>query len=173
MIAAKLGDQLLMIGCTSASLLGAISAKVGLSGRACAIVANDSEAARARRGAEEAGVLLEIQTGDFERLPFEDATFSLIVVDNQEGMLASMQPEKRVALLQQAFRTLIPRGRIVIIERAPRGGLGALFKSSGAAPTTERYAASGGAVAALHAEGFRAARPLAERDGLSFFEGVR
>jgi len=54
-----------------------------------------------------------------------------------------------------------------------RGGLGALFGSSGAAPVDPHYKSSGGAVAALEAEGFRASRLLAERDGLSFFEGVR
>jgi hypothetical protein len=32
---------------------------------------------------------------------------------------------------------------------------------------------SSGALVALEAEGFRAVRLLAERDGVSFFEGVR
>ena len=48
----RLGDRLLNVGCTDASLLGAMSAKVGLSGRACAIVPDETQAARARRGAE-------------------------------------------------------------------------------------------------------------------------
>jgi SAM-dependent methyltransferase len=173
MTGVKLGDRLLNIGCTDASLLGAISSKVGLSGRACAIVPTESDAARARRGAEKAGVLLEIETGNLDKFPFEDGAFNLIVLDNQEGLLSSMRPEQRVATLKQAFRTLVPRGRIVIIERGARGGLGALVKSSGSAPRDPHYESSGGAVAALQAEGFRGARPLAERDGLSFFEGVR
>jgi ubiquinone/menaquinone biosynthesis C-methylase UbiE len=169
----NLGDRLLHIGCTDASLLGAISSKVGLSGRVCAIVPNEEHAARAKRAAEKAGFLLELETGGLNQFPFEDGSFNLIVVDNQEGVLSSLRPEGRVAVLQEAFRTLIPRGRIVIIERAPRGGLGALFKGSSSAPIDPHYQASGGAVAALQAEGFRAARLLAERDGLSFFEGVR
>jgi ubiquinone/menaquinone biosynthesis C-methylase UbiE len=172
MTGVKLGDRLLNIGCTDASLLGAISAKVGLSGRACAIVPTETDAARARRGAEKAGVLLEIETGNLDKFPFEDGAFNLIVLDNQEGLLSNMRPEERVSTVKQAFRTLVPRGRIVIIERAARGGLGALVKSS-SAPQDPHYQASGGAVAALRAEGFRSARTLAERDGLSFFEGVR
>ena len=84
-----------------------------------------------------------------------------------------MRPEQRVATLQQAFRTLAPRGRIVVIERGARGGLGALLGSSASAPVDPHYKSSGGALVALEAEGFRAARLLAERDGLSFFEGVR
>jgi ubiquinone/menaquinone biosynthesis C-methylase UbiE len=172
MTGVSLGDRLLQIGCTDASLLAAISAKVGLSGRACAIVANETEAARARRGAEQGGVLLEVEIGALTNFPFENGAFNLIVIDNQEGLLSSMRPEERVGLLQEAFRTLAPRGRIVVIETAARGGLGALLKSP-SPPVDTHYKSSGGAVAALQAEGFRAARLLAERDGLSFFEGVR
>jgi ubiquinone/menaquinone biosynthesis C-methylase UbiE len=168
-----LGDRLLQVGCTDGSLLGAIGSKVGLSGRVCAVVPDDVHAARARRAAEKSGFLLEMETGSLERFPFEDAAFNLIVVDNQEGLLSVMKPEQRVATLQEAFRTLAARGRIVVIERAPRGGLGALLGSSPSAPADPHYTSSGGALVALEAEGFRAARLLAERDGLSFFEGVR
>jgi ubiquinone/menaquinone biosynthesis C-methylase UbiE len=173
MTGVKLGDRLLNVGCTDSSLLGAISAKVGLSGRACAIVPTEAEAARARRGAEKAGVLLEIETGSLENFPFEDGAFNLIVLDNQDGLLSTMRPEQRVATLKQSFRTLEPRGRIVIIERGARAGLGALVKSSNAPASNPHYESSGGALTALQAEGFRGARSLAERDGLSFFEGVR
>jgi ubiquinone/menaquinone biosynthesis C-methylase UbiE len=173
MTGVALGDRLLQVGCTDSSLLGAIGSKVGLSGRVCAIVPDDAHAARAKRAAEKSGFLLELETAALGQFPFEDAAFNLIVVDNQEGLLSSMRPEQRVATLQQAFRTLAPRGRIVVIERGRRGGLGALFGSSSSAPIDPHYKSSGGAVVALEAEGFRATRLLAERDGVSFFEGVR
>jgi ubiquinone/menaquinone biosynthesis C-methylase UbiE len=172
MTGVTLGDRLLQVGCTDASLLGAIGLKVGLSGRVCAVVPDDTHAERAKRAAEKSGFLLELETGNLERFPFEDAAFNLIIVDNQDGMLSSLRPEQRVATLQQAHRTLAPRGRIVVIERAARGGLGALFGSAASAPVDPHYKSSG-AIAALEAEGFRAARLLAERDGVSFFEGVR
>ena len=146
---------------------------MGLSGRVCAIVPDEAHAARARRAAEKFGFLLEIETGPLGRVPFEDGGFNLIVVDNQQGLLSSMRPEDRVATLREAFRLLAPRGRIVIIEQGPRGGLGALFGAGTAPPADPHYTSSGGAIVALEAEGFRAARLLAERDGLSFFEGVR
>lgn len=168
-----LGDRLLLVGCTDASLMGAIGSKAGLSGRVCAIVPDEKEAARARRAAESSGFLLELETGAVETFPFEDAAFNLIVIDNQEGLLSSMRPERRVATLKEAFRALAPRGRIVVIERAARGGLGRLFNPAASAPVDAHYKSSGGAVAALEAEGFRAARLLAERGGVSFFEGVR
>ena len=168
----KLGDRYLQIGCSDPSLLAAIGSKVGLSGRACAIVSSDADAARARRGAETGGMLLEIETSSHLNLfPFEDAAFDLTVFDNQEGLLSSMKPEQRVACLQEAFRTLAARGRTVIIERGPRAGLGALVRTS--RPVDPHYEASGGALTALKAEGFKAVRRLAEREGLSFFEGIR
>jgi ubiquinone/menaquinone biosynthesis C-methylase UbiE len=173
MTGVSLGDRLLYVGCTDASMLGAIGSKVGLSGRVCALVSDHDDAARAKRAAESAGFLLELETGDLSRLPFEDAAFNLIVIDNQLGLLARMRPEHRVALVKECFRTLAPRGRVVIVERAPRGGLGALLSRSEGPAADPVYRASGGAVAALEAEGFRAARLLAERGGLSFFEGVR
>jgi ubiquinone/menaquinone biosynthesis C-methylase UbiE len=173
MTGVTLGDRLLHVGCTDASLLGAIGSKVGLSGRVCAIVPDESHAARARRAAEKSGFLLELETGNLGTFPFEDGVFNLIVVDNQDGLLSSMRPEQRVATLRHAFRTLAARGRIVIIERGERGGLGALFGSPASPPVDAHYKSSGGALAALEAEGFRGARLLAERDGLSFFEGVR
>lgn len=168
----KLGDRYLQIGCSDSSLLAAIGSKVGLSGRACALVLTGADGARARRGAETGGMLLEIETSDnLNTFPFEDASFDLVVIDNQEAWLSNMKPEQRVGCLQQAFRTLAPRGRIVVIEQGARAGLGALLRSS--RPVDPHYQSSGGAVTALKAEGFKAVRQLAERDGLSFFEGVR
>jgi ubiquinone/menaquinone biosynthesis C-methylase UbiE len=173
MTGVKLGDRLLHIGCTDSAFLAAISAKVGMSGRASAIVTSDAEVARTRRGAERGGVLLEIEKGTLSNFPYDSQSFDLIVVDSQEGLLSGMRPEQRVATLREAFRTLVPRGRIVVVERAPRGGLGTLWKPSRSVPVDPHYQASGGAIAALRAEGFKAVRQLAERDGLSFFEGVR
>jgi len=170
MTGVKLGDRLLQVGCTDASLIAAISAKVGLSGRACALVSTDPDEARARSGAERAGILLEIEKAPLNNFPYPDRSFDLVVVDSQHGLIANARPDERVATLQQARRTLVPRGRIVLIERAPRAGLGALFH--GGAPPDPHYQSSGGAVAALKAEGFKAVRQLAERDGLSFFEGI-
>jgi len=168
----KLGDRYLQIGCTDASLLAAIASKVGLSGRACAIVSSEAEAARARKSVEIGGMLLEIETASsLNAFPFDAASFDLVVVDNQDGLLSNMKPEQRVACLQQALRTLAHRGRIVVIEEGTRAGLGGLLRSR--RPVDPHYESSGGALKALSAEGFKAARHLADRDGLSFFEGVR
>jgi ubiquinone/menaquinone biosynthesis C-methylase UbiE len=171
MTGVKLGDRLLQIGCADAALVAALSAKAGMSGRASLLVATDEDAARAARAAERAGVLLEVARAPLDKFPYEDSSFDLIVINNQEGLIAAMKPEQRVAALQQARRVLAARGRIVIIERAPRAGLGALLSRT-TVVADPHYQNSGGAVTALEAEGFKAVRPLAEREGLSFFEGI-
>ena len=170
MAGVKLGDRLLQVGCTDASLLAALAGKVGLSGRACACVTTEEDAARARGGAERAGILLEIERAALGAFPYTDHSFNLVVVDNQDGLISNARPEDRVATLQQLKRLLLPRGRILIVERARRAGLGALL--SGGAPSDTPYQRSGGAVTALKAEDFKAVRLLAERDGMSFFEGI-
>jgi hypothetical protein len=174
MTGVALGDRLLFVGCTDSTLLGAVGSKVGLSGRVCGVVPNAVEEARAIRAAEKTGFLLDLEVvARLSPLPYEDGAFNLIVIDNQEGLLSALRPEDRVRLLQEAHRTLQARGRIVIIERGRRGGLGALLRPANTPPVDPHYQSSGGAISALEAEGFRAARLLAERDGLSFFEGVR
>ena len=67
MTGVNLGDQLLHIGCTDSTLLGAIAAKVGLSGRVRAIVTNEADAIRAKRAAENTGFLLELEIGGLDR----------------------------------------------------------------------------------------------------------
>src|SRR6185295_11729081 len=94
MTGVKLGDRYLQIGCTDASLLAAIASKVGLSGRACAIVTSEAEAARARKSVEIGGMLLEIETANsLTTFPFDNASFDLVVVDNQDGLVSNMKPE--------------------------------------------------------------------------------
>src|SRR5205085_8854538 len=59
MTGVNMGDRLLEIGCADGGRLAAIAAKVGLSGRAVAVVPDEAAATRARKGAARAGVLVE------------------------------------------------------------------------------------------------------------------
>jgi len=170
MTGVRLGDRLLQIGCADPTLLGAISSKVGLSGRACVSVAGDAMASRASRGARRAGVLVEVEQTEIGQSPFGDASFDLVVVDSTDGRLGSMSRTNRDACLSDAFRVLIPRGRIVIIEAGPRSGLAGLLRRP---QVSAAHPAAGDSVAALQGAGFRAVRRLAERDGLIFVEGTK
>src|SRR5262249_32075046 len=61
MTSVKLGDRVAFIGCAHGPRMAAVAAKVGLSGRAVVVAPDETSAARARRGAERAGVLVEIE----------------------------------------------------------------------------------------------------------------
>src|SRR5262245_6810301 len=100
MTTVKMGDQLLLIGCADAGRLGAIALRVGLSGRAVAVVPDEGSAMRMTRGAAEAGALVDVHMAPLTTLPLEDGEFDLVVVDDTGGLLASLRPEESVELLR-------------------------------------------------------------------------
>src|SRR5436305_1911902 len=93
MAGVKMGDRIAQIGCANGGRLAAVAARVGLSGRAVAIVPDEASASRARKGAAEAGVLVEIMTAPPTRLPVEDGVFDLTLVDDTAGLLGAMHAE--------------------------------------------------------------------------------
>ena len=62
MTGVKLGDRIAQIGCADGGRLAAVAAKAGLSGRAVAVLPDEVSAERARKGAERAGVLVELKS---------------------------------------------------------------------------------------------------------------
>jgi ubiquinone/menaquinone biosynthesis C-methylase UbiE len=170
MTSVKMGDQFVQIGCAHGGRLAAVAAKVGLTGRAVAVVPDESAAARARKGAADGGVLVEIEVAPPTRLPVTDHAFDLAVVDDTSGVIGALGPEDRASSVGQLLRVLRPGGRVLVIGTAPRSGLGALLSR---APGGPPFAASGGAGQALQAGGFKSVRTLAEREGLVFVEGIK
>jgi ubiquinone/menaquinone biosynthesis C-methylase UbiE len=166
MAGVKLGDRVAQIGCAHGGRLAAIAAQVGLSGRAVVVVPDEASAARARKGGSEAGVLIEVELAKPTHLPLEDGAFDLAVIDDTGGFFAAMSPEERVASVREAHRILRPGGRVMVISSAPRGGLAGLFTRAPSGPPFD-------AEPALHTDGFRAARTLAEREGLRFVEALK
>ncbi|MGE5244453.1 MAG: methyltransferase domain-containing protein [Betaproteobacteria bacterium] len=166
MTGVKMGDRLLQVGCAHGGRLGAVAARVGLSGRAAAAVPDEASAARARKGAAEAGVLVDVDVAPPTRLPYEADAFDVAVVDNTGGLLAAMRAEDRVAAVRELLRVLRPGGRTIVIGAIPRAGLGALLTRAQSGPPLD-------AVPILQADGFRSVRQIAERDGLIFVEGIK
>jgi ubiquinone/menaquinone biosynthesis C-methylase UbiE len=170
MTGVKLGDRVLQIGCAHGGRLAAVAAKVGLSGRALAIVSDDASAARVEKASAAAGVLVEVERGAGTRLPVEDASFDLAIVDDTGGLFSAMRAEERVATVREMARVVRPGGRAMIIGAAPRQGLAALLSRTQNGPS---LAATGDASKVLEADGFRGVRTLAEREGLVFVEGIK
>lgn len=166
MAGTKMGDRVVQIGCAHGGRLAAIAVPVGLSGRAVAVVPDETSAARARKGAAHAGVLVEVETAPPTRLPFEDGAFDVAVVDDTTGLLGSMRPEDRVTTVRELVRILRPGGRVMVMTTMPRGGLGALFSRAQTGPPFDPSPS-------LQADGFKSVRTLAEREGLRFVEGIK
>ena len=166
MTGVRLGERVAQIGCAHGGRLAAVAKKAGLSGRALAIVPDEASAARARKGAAQAGVLVEIETAPPTRLPADDTAFDLVVVDDTAGLLGNMSANDRAATIRETLRLLRPGGRALVIGSAPRSGLARLLARAPAGPPFD-------AAPALRADGFKSVRHLAERDGLAFVEGIK
>src|SRR5579871_1709313 len=111
MVGAKMGDRFLQIGCAHGDRMGAVAAKVGLSGRAVVVVSDEASAERARKGAANAGVLVDVEMGSPTRLPFDQSEFDVAVIDDTAGLVGGMRAEDRVQTLREAHRVLRPGGR--------------------------------------------------------------
>jgi ubiquinone/menaquinone biosynthesis C-methylase UbiE len=170
MTGVKMGDRLLQIGCAHGGRLGAVAAKVGLSGRAVAVVPDSDAAARAQKGAESAGVLVEVQVAPTSALPLEDAAFDVAVVDDTGGLFGTMGADDRARAVREIARVLRAGGRVVMIGAMPPSGIGAVLSRGTAAPP---FVSSGEAAKTLDANGFRSARIIGQREGLAFAEAMR
>jgi ubiquinone/menaquinone biosynthesis C-methylase UbiE len=170
MTGVRMGERLLQIGIDDPATVGTLAKKVGLSGVNALATPTEAEADRARAAAADAAVLIDVQVAPWHQLPFANDSFDLIVVHSTRGLVGSLSPEDRAAVLRESYRVLRAGGRAIVIETAPRGGLGRLLRGH---DVNEHYAASGGAEAALRAEGFKSVRVLGEVEGYKFTEGLK
>src|SRR5262245_14230761 len=87
MTGVKMGDEFAQVGCAHGGRFAAVAAKVGLTGRTVAVVPDEASAVRARKGAEQAGVLVDIEIAPPSTLPLHDASFDLAILDDTGGLL--------------------------------------------------------------------------------------
>lgn len=167
--AVRMGERVLQIGIDDAAIVGALAAKVGLSGNAAVAVTGDADAQRAHNAAASAGVLVDIKVTPLAPLPFESGTFDLVVVHSMHGLVRSLDASARTATVGEWHRVLRAGGRVMTIESGPAGGLKSLLRR----PQENEYDLFGGVIGALEAAGFRPVRVLAEREGYMFAEGIK
>jgi ubiquinone/menaquinone biosynthesis C-methylase UbiE len=163
----KLGDRLLMVGCGDPMLLAQLAVKTGLTGRAFAADVRPQLTTAAESIAAREGALIETAAGPWDALPVESGTFDVAVV---RYVFSDVPEADRIACAAEIHRALRPGGRCLAIDPAPVSGFGSVVKRG---TINREYIASGGAVRVLEAAGFRAARVLAERDGLAFCEAAK
>ena len=165
MAGVKLGQRLLAVGTRDPKLVAQLAAKAGLTGRACMVDADEAALARSVSAVEQEGALVEAVRAPYGMWPFKDSSFDIAVIAD---LLPALTADVRIRCIADVLRVLRPGGRVLVIERAQRGGLmGALMGGTRSAPPYE------GPVEALRANGFAAVRALAETDGLRYVEGIK
>jgi hypothetical protein len=152
MTGVRMGERYLQVFCNDATLTRGLATKTGLSGVAALAAPDDSQANTARKAAEKAGVLLDLQITPPIRLPWEDGAFDMVVVDNTGGAFRSLSTADQSTCLLDCRRVLRQGGRLEFIERV---------------------AEPSGAEAHLTGAAFKPVRTLAERDGFRFVEALK
>jgi ubiquinone/menaquinone biosynthesis C-methylase UbiE len=163
----KLGDRLLVVGCGDPALLAQLAAKTGLTGRAFAVDEREAVVATAADVATREGVLVETATAQWTSLPVESDGFDVAVV---RDVLPHLPAHRRAACISEVARALRPGGRCLVIDGTLRSGVAALVRVESG---LRDYAEQGGPVQVFTSAGFKAARVLAEREGLLFAEAVK
>jgi ubiquinone/menaquinone biosynthesis C-methylase UbiE len=163
----KLGDRLLFVGCGDAILLAQLAVKTGLTGRAFAVDEREAIVTAAGEIATREGALVETATAQWTSLPVESNSFDVAVV---RDVLPHLPVHRRAACIAEVARALRPGGRCLVIDGTPRKGISAIVRGGS---TSGGYGEEGGPVEALMSQGFKAARVLAEREGVMFAEAVK
>ncbi len=164
MAGVKLGDRLLAVGVRDPALIAILAARAGLTGTACAVDADEAAVRTAAMAIERDGALAEVTRAPWGVWPYENDSFDVAVI---RDLLPTLTSDNRSRCVSEALRVLRPGGRTVVIERAPRAGIGALLNRQMTDPGYK------GAVRTLQDEGFAATRQLAERDGVLYVEGIK
>jgi ubiquinone/menaquinone biosynthesis C-methylase UbiE len=152
MTGVRMGERYLQVFCNDAALTKGLATKTGLSGVAALATSDEAQAKLARKAAEHAGVLLDLQVTALTHLPWEDRVFDMVVVDNTGNDFRALTEADQATSLAECRRVLRQGGRLEFIERA-----------------TEPSSAE----TQLTAAGFKPVRTLAERDGFRFVEALK
>ena len=163
----KLGDRLLVVGCGDPMLIAQLAVKTGLTGHAFAVDEDAQAVAAAAQTALREGALIETATANWGTLPLEPESFDVAIV---RDVLPYLTADARGACVSRVQRGLRAGGRCLVIDGGRRQRVAAPARSG---PVAGDYAAPDGPVQVLLAHGFKAARILAEREGLLFAEAVK
>ena len=115
------GCQLLDVACGSGQL-ALMAAKDGIEVTGVDIAGNLVERARTRANAE--GLNVRFEEADAESLPFEDASFDVVV-----SLIGAMFAPRPQLVAQEMLRICVPGGTVAMANWTPQGFIGQMFKT--------------------------------------------
>ncbi len=111
----KPGDSVLEVGCGTGTLTLAAKRKAGPSGKVCGIDIIPGMIEHSKQKAAKAGLDVDFQLGSIEDIPFTDQ-FDVVMCS---FMIFHMSETVRNKGIEEIFRVLKPRGRLLIIDLSP------------------------------------------------------
>lgn len=117
------GTRMLDVGC-GAGQIAIPAAHAGVRVTGVDIASNSIAQARARAKAE--GVEVQFDEGDAEMLPYQDASFDLVV-----SLIGAMFAPRPECVAAELIRVCRPGGRIAMANWTPEGHVGQMFKIIG------------------------------------------
>lgn len=115
------GARLLDVGCGSGQL-ALMAARDGWDVTGVDIAENWIERARARANAE--GLRASFEQADAEALPFEDASFDVVV-----SLIGAMFAPRPDLVARELLRVCVPGGTVAMANWTPQGFIGEMFKT--------------------------------------------
>ena len=115
------GSQVLDVACGSGQL-ALMAAKDGMAVTGVDIAGNLVQRAQARAQAE--GLKVRFQEADAEALPFEDASFDVVV-----SLIGAMFAPRPELVVRELLRVCAPGGTIAMANWTPQGFIGQMFKT--------------------------------------------
>ena len=115
------GCKLLDVACGSGQL-ALMAAKDGIEVTGVDIAGNLVERARTRAQAE--GLTARFEEADAEALPFDDASFDVVV-----SLIGAMFAPRPQSVAQELLRVCVPGGTIAMANWTPQGFIGQMFKA--------------------------------------------
>ncbi|MBK9242522.1 MAG: methyltransferase domain-containing protein [Acidobacteria bacterium] len=164
MIGARPGDTVLFCGASRPEIAGGVGAITGLNGQTTVVDRRAGADTQVAAAAAAAGALVDFEDAPLTLLPFDTGHWdAAVIVDG----LRTLEGEA-AQVLSEAIRVVRPGGRVVLLDRVSRPGLFGLVRAAEAsAEPAEKV------VSTLGAAGLRAARLLAEVEGVRYFEAVK
>jgi ubiquinone/menaquinone biosynthesis C-methylase UbiE len=107
------GESVLDVGCGTGTLAIAAKHRVGKLGKAMGVDASPEMIGRAQKKARKAGVEVDFQAAAAESLPFQDATFDVVL---STVMLHHLPENTRAMCIGEIRRVLKPGGRFLAID---------------------------------------------------------